>query len=57
MHVRYDGQEPVVLKPGSHAYGPARLAHEASCVGDQDCVLAIAFEAPVDAHPGASQSP
>lgn len=52
LHVTYDGQDTVVLRPGSYAYGPARLAHKATCESDDDCVLMIAFEAPVDAHPG-----
>jgi quercetin dioxygenase-like cupin family protein len=49
MIVQYDGQEPVVLKAGTYAYGPANLPHEATCSSDQDCILFIAFEEPVDA--------
>lgn len=49
MHVRYQGHEKVVLKPGTYAYGPSRLNHTARCVSDEDCVLFIAFEEPVDA--------
>jgi quercetin dioxygenase-like cupin family protein len=49
MKVQYEGQEPVVLKAGTYAYGPASLAHEATCSSDQDCILFIAFEEPVDA--------
>lgn len=50
MEVDYDGQDPVVLTPGTYAYGPARLPHTASCrAGDDPCVLFIAFEEPVDA--------
>ena len=49
LTVTYDGQEPVALKPGMYAYGPAKLAHEATCAAGEPCVLFIAFEAPVDA--------
>ncbi len=49
MTVQYEGQEPVVMKAGTYAYGPASLRHNASCSSDQDCVLFIAFEEPVDA--------
>ena len=49
MKVQYQGQEPVVLKAGTYAYGPANLPHEATCSSDQDCILFIAFEEPVDA--------
>jgi mannose-6-phosphate isomerase-like protein (cupin superfamily) len=51
MHVTYDGHKPVVLRAGSYAYGPAKLPHSAECKGKADCVLFIAFEGPVDAHP------
>ncbi|WP_018877963.1 cupin domain-containing protein [Thioalkalivibrio sp. ALE28] len=50
MQVDYDDQEPVVLRPGTYAYGPARLAHTTHCISDEDCILFIAFEEPVDAH-------
>ncbi len=50
MQVDYDDQEPVVLRPGTYAYGPPRLAHTTHCVSDEDCILFIAFEEPVDAH-------
>lgn len=49
MRVTYDGQESVVLKPGTYAYGPAKLAHDAYCEKGEPCTLFIAFEAPVDA--------
>lgn len=49
LHVTYDGHEKAVLNVGTYGYGPAKLPHEASCVSDEPCVLAIAFEAPVDA--------
>ena len=54
LNIEYDGQEPVVLKPGMYAYGPAKLAHKGSCAAGADpCVLFIAFEGPVDAIPDA----
>jgi quercetin dioxygenase-like cupin family protein len=49
LTVRYEGQEPVVMKAGTYAYGPARLRHDATCSSDLDCILFIAFEEPVDA--------
>jgi mannose-6-phosphate isomerase-like protein (cupin superfamily) len=51
LHVTYDGQEPVVLEPGSYAYGPAKAVHRGRCVSEEPCVLFIAFEGPVDATP------
>jgi quercetin dioxygenase-like cupin family protein len=52
MAVTYDGHETVVLRPGSYAYGPARLSHKATCADAGPCVLFIAFESPVDAFAG-----
>jgi quercetin dioxygenase-like cupin family protein len=51
LHVTYDGQKAVTLKPGTYAYGPAKLPHKAECVSGTPCVLFIAFESPVDAVP------
>ena len=51
LHVTYKNQPKLVLKPGMYAYGPAKLAHSASCAGNAPCVLFIAFESPVDAVP------
>lgn len=51
LEVTYDGQGPVVLKPGTYAYGPAKAPHKAFCAKGAPCVLFIAFEAPVDALP------
>jgi mannose-6-phosphate isomerase-like protein (cupin superfamily) len=51
LQVTYDGQEPVTLKPGMYAYGPAKLPHKASCAKGDPCVLFIAFESPIDAVP------
>jgi mannose-6-phosphate isomerase-like protein (cupin superfamily) len=49
MQVTYEGQDTVALRPGSYAYGPAKLAHDAYCEKGDPCVLFIAFESPVDA--------
>jgi len=51
LTVTYDGHPPATLKPGMYAYGPAKLAHEATCAKGAPCVLFIAFEQPVDAVP------
>ena len=53
LQVDYDGQEPVVMRPGTYAYGPAKLPHSATCRSAEPCVLFIAFEQPVDALEGA----
>lgn len=52
LQVDYDGQDSVVLEPGTYAYGPAELPHSAECHSAEPCVLFIAFEQPVDAFPG-----
>jgi quercetin dioxygenase-like cupin family protein len=52
LHVTYDGHKTTVLKPGSYAYGPAKLPHTAECKNAGPCVLFIAFESPLDAVPG-----
>jgi hypothetical protein len=48
MVVQYAGSDAATLAPGTYAYGPAGVAHEASCESTHDCVLFIAFEEPVD---------
>jgi len=53
LHVTYDGQKPAILKPGTYAYGPAKLPHKAFCAKGAPCVLFIAFESAVDAIPSA----
>jgi quercetin dioxygenase-like cupin family protein len=53
LEVVYEGQQPVRLRPGMYAYGPAKLPHRARCASGDPCVLFIAFEGPVDAHPAA----
>ena len=55
LHVTYAGQPPVVLRPGTYAYGPAKLAHGGACVSAAPCVLFIAFESPVDAIAGSPE--
>jgi mannose-6-phosphate isomerase-like protein (cupin superfamily) len=54
LHVTYEGQETVVLKPGSYAYGPAKRVHEGRCASTEPCILFIAFESPLDAVPVAT---
>jgi quercetin dioxygenase-like cupin family protein len=49
LSVTYDGHPASTLRPGSYAYGPAKLPHEAVCAAGDPCVLFIAFELPVDA--------
>lgn len=51
LQVTYEGQEPVTLKPGMYAYGPAKLPHKARCEKGAPCVLFIAFETSIDAFP------
>jgi len=51
LHVTYDGMKEVLLRTGSYAYVPAKLGHKAHCGKGAPCVLFIAFEEPVDAHP------
>ena len=51
LQVQYDGHSPSILEPGTYAYGPAKAPHKASCTGSGPCVLFIAFESPIDAHP------
>lgn len=49
MDVTYEGQDPVTLRSGDYAYGPAGRVHSATCAQGAACVLFIAFEQPVDA--------
>jgi hypothetical protein len=50
LNVRYKGMAPELLTPGEYAYGPAAMAHQATCLGANPCTLFIAFEGPVDAQ-------
>ena len=52
FEVDYDGQDPVVMRAGTYAYGPPRLPHVAHCRSEEECLLFIAFEKPVDAIEG-----
>lgn len=54
LTLRYEHQAPVKLQRGMYVYGPAGHAHEGVCAPGADCVLFIAFEAPVDAEPVAA---
>ncbi|WP_051530352.1 cupin domain-containing protein [Halomonas halodenitrificans] len=49
MEVTYDGQEPVMLNPGTYAHGPARKPHSVTCRSEEACTLFIAFIDPLDA--------
>ena len=49
LSVTYDEHDTVAMKPGTYAYGPPQLPHDAVCGATEACVLAIAFEEPVDA--------
>jgi len=49
MDVTYEGQETAHVEAGTYAYGPATRKHSGACVSEEDCVLFIAFEQPVDA--------
>lgn len=51
LKVTYEGQKPLVLKPGMYAYGPPKVKHEGICQSAVPCVLFIAFELTVDATP------
>ena len=51
LQVDYSGYSPSVLKPGTYAYGPPKAPHKVSCTDSGPCILFIAFESPVDAHP------
>ncbi len=51
LAVKYQGSAEANLRPGTYAYGPARLPHRADCRSGEPCTLFIAFEGPVDRHP------
>lgn len=55
MEVSYEGQEPVILEPGSYAWGPPGHPHSARCLDAGDCVLFIAFVDPIDAMPAGDE--
>lgn len=51
LKVSFEGQAPMTVKTGTYLYGPADRPHVATCTKGADCVLFIAFEAPLDAIP------
>lgn len=51
LRVQYEGQEAETLQVNDYAYGPPELVHDARCLSDDECVLFIAFNGPVDAIP------
>lgn len=51
LEVQYEGQDAVTLQENDYAYGPPERVHDARCVSDEECVLFIAFNGPVDALP------
>ena len=51
LEVEYQGASAETLRAGDYAYGPARLAHRATCRSAEPCTLFIAFEGPVDVLP------
>ncbi len=50
MDVQYQEEENNLLVRGSYAYGPAKKPHKAYCHKGEECILFIAFEAPIDAY-------
>ncbi|GAA4323344.1 hypothetical protein GCM10023115_51980 [Pontixanthobacter gangjinensis] len=52
MTVTYEGEATKTLKSGYYAYGPSKKPHKAKCVGNEPCLLYVAFEKPVDAFAG-----
>lgn len=55
LQVTYEGQQTATIAAGSYAYGPAERPHAAYCARGDDCILFIAFEAPLDAYPVVAQ--
>lgn len=51
LEVKYQGANAATLRTGHYAYGPAKLAHQATCRSSEQCTLFIAFEGPVDVLP------
>ena len=52
LRADFEGQPPMVLTPGTYAYGPPGRPHGGACVSPTPCIVFIAFEAPVDAVAG-----
>jgi quercetin dioxygenase-like cupin family protein len=51
FHIHPRGQDSVIMREGTYAYGSARAPHSAECMDNGHCYLFIAFEEPVDAFP------
>lgn len=51
LEVQYEGENPVVLKAGTYAYGPSSKPHRAKCLDNGPCVLFVAMVDPFDAVP------
>ncbi len=51
LQVQYEGEDPVILKAGTYAYGPAGKPHKAKCLDNGPCVLFVAMVDPFDAKP------
>lgn len=51
LDVAYEGQDPATMETYNYAYGPAKQPHTGTCTSDEGCILFIAFQDPVDAHP------
>ncbi len=47
----YVGQDRVILKSGDYAFGPAGLAHDGYCASDEECVMYVGYDTPLDALP------
>ncbi len=54
MEVSYEDQDTARIEAITYAYGPAKRKHHGACVSEEDCVLFIGFEQPVDAFEVAS---
>lgn len=55
LQLSFDGQRTLELLPGTYAYGPPQLPHAGRCVGDEPCLLFIAFATAFDATVPASE--
>ncbi|RBI83134.1 hypothetical protein DRV85_16945 [Rhodosalinus halophilus] len=50
MRATYHREDPVRLRPGTYARGPAEKPHSAACLSSEPCTLFIAFVEPIDAE-------
>ena len=51
LHLDFEGQDALVMDPGTYAYGPPGRPHSAHCAEGDACLLFIAFEEHLDAIP------